>query len=96
MRVLPTLATALLFTGTLLAATPAYAHGDGDRAARQRALLSADQNIPLIASTNVTLASSNPSSAGISGCFMRTKPCSCSPTSTRCGSTTSPSRPGPR
>ena len=34
----------------------------------------ADQNIPLIASTNVTLASSNPSSAGISGCFMRTKP----------------------
>ena len=34
----------------------------------------ADQNIPLISSSNVSLVSSNPSSAGISGCFMRTKP----------------------
>ena len=58
----------------MLTGAPAYAHGDRDRVARQRALLSADQNIPLIASSNVSLVSSNPSSAGISGCFMRTKP----------------------
>ncbi len=74
MRVLPTLASAVLLTGTLLAGAPAHAHGDSDRIARQRALLSSDQQIPLISSSNVSLVSSNPSSAGISGCFLRTKP----------------------
>ncbi len=74
MRVLSGLSTALLLTGTLLTAAPAYAHGDGDRIAQQRELLSSDQNIPLIASDNVSLASSNPSSTGISGCFTKTKP----------------------
>ena len=70
---LPLAAVALL-AGTILTGAPAQAHNDGDRIAKQRALLSSDQNIPLISSSNVSLASSNPSSAGISGCFMRTKP----------------------
>ncbi|MET0999217.1 MAG: hypothetical protein ABWX73_10910 [Marmoricola sp.] len=74
MRLLPVAATAALLAGTILTGAPAHAHGDGDRAARQRALLSADQNISLISSSNVALASSNPSSTGISGCFLKTKP----------------------
>jgi hypothetical protein len=74
MRILPVVATAALLTGTLLTGAPAHAHGDGDRIARQRALLSADQNLALISSGNVALASSNPSSTGISGCFLKTKP----------------------
>jgi len=67
-------ATAALLAGILLTVAPAHAHGDKDRIARQRTLLSADQNIPLISSSNVALASSNPSSAGISGCFLKTRP----------------------
>ena len=74
MRILPVAATTALLAGTLLIGAPAHAHGDGDRIARQRALLSADQNISLISSGNVALASSNPGSTGISGCFMKTKP----------------------
>ncbi|MCW2806494.1 MAG: hypothetical protein JWQ93_449 [Marmoricola sp.] len=74
MRPLPVAAAVALLAGTLLTGAPAHAHGDQERIARQRALLSADQNIPLIASNNVALASSNPSSAGISGCFLSTKP----------------------
>ena len=70
----PGLATALLLAGTLLTGAPAHAHGDGDRIAQQRELLSSEQNIPLISSDNVSLASWNPSSAGISGCFTKTKP----------------------
>ncbi|MCW2760492.1 MAG: hypothetical protein JWR85_693 [Marmoricola sp.] len=74
MRLLPVTVTAALLTGTLLTGAPAHAHGDQDRITRQRTLLSADQNISLISSGNVALASSNPSSAGISGCFLKTKP----------------------
>jgi hypothetical protein len=74
MRLFPVAASAALLAGTLLTGGPALAHGDGDRIAQQRELLSSDQNIALISSGNVSLASSNPSSAGISGCFMKTKP----------------------
>jgi hypothetical protein len=74
MRALPVLATALAFAATALTGAPAEAHNDPQGIARQRALLSTDQQLPLIASSNVSLVSSNPSSAGISGCFMRTKP----------------------
>ena len=74
MRILPAAAAVALLAGTILTGTPAQAHNDGDRIAKQRELLSSDQNIPLISSNNVSLASSNPSSAGISGCFMKTKP----------------------
>ena len=74
MRILSVAATVALLAGTILTGAPAQAHGDGDRIAKQRELLSSDQKIPLISSNNVSLASSNPSSAGISGCFMKTKP----------------------
>ena len=74
MRILPAAAAVALLAGTILTGTPAQAHNDGDRIAKQRELLNSDQNIPLISSNNVSLASSNPSSAGISGCFMKTKP----------------------
>src|SRR5688572_24661859 len=74
MRISPLAVAAALLAGTLLSGAPAHAHGDGDRIAQQRELLSADQNVALISSDNVTLASSNPSSAGISGCFLKTRP----------------------
>jgi hypothetical protein len=74
MRVFPVVAAAVACSATLLTGAPAHAHGDPDRIAQQRALLSSDQQVPLIASNNVSLVSSNPSSAGISGCFLRTKP----------------------
>ncbi len=75
MRLIPAATAAVaLLAGSLLTGAPAHAHGDQDRIAQQRDLLSADQNLPLISSDNVTLASSNPSSAGISGCFLKTKP----------------------
>jgi hypothetical protein len=74
MRIVPALATAALLTGTLLTGAPAQAHDDQHRIAQQRELLSSEDSIPLISSGNVSLASSNPSSAGISGCFTKTKP----------------------
>ena len=74
MRASSVLAGTALLLGTLLTGAPAHAHGDAGRIAEQRALLSSDQSQPLISSGNVTLASSNPSAAGISGCFLKTKP----------------------
>jgi hypothetical protein len=74
MRLLPVAASAALLAGLLAGGAPAHAHGDEDRIREQRELLSSDQNIPLISSGNVSLASSNPSSTGISGCFLRTQP----------------------
>jgi hypothetical protein len=64
---------------TLVAAAPgaASAHGDRQRAeqfAAQNAADNSGANVPLVASDNVSLLSSNPGSAGISGCFMKTKP----------------------
>ncbi len=64
---------------TLVATVPgaASAHGDRQRAERFAAQNAADNsgaNVPLVASDNVSLLSSNPGSAGISGCFMKTKP----------------------
>ncbi len=74
MRLLPLATTAALLAGTLLTGAPAHAHDDQNRIAAQRELLSSQQQIPLISSNNVSLASSNPSSAGIAGCFLKTKP----------------------
>ncbi len=74
MRLLPAAASAVVLLASVLAAAPASAHGDDRRIAEQRELLSSDRSIPLISSGNVSLASSNPSSAGISGCFLHTKP----------------------
>ena len=62
MRILPAAAAVALLAGTILTGTPAQAHNDGDRIAKQRELLNSDQNIPLTSSNNVSLASSNPSS----------------------------------
>ena len=64
---------------TLVFAAPgtALAHGDRQRAERfaaQNAAANSGATVPLVASDNVSLLSSNPGSAGISGCFMRTKP----------------------
>ena len=56
------------------AASPAAAHGDQERMERLRSELSADSNVPLIASPNVELLASVPGSTGISGCFMKTSP----------------------
>ena len=64
---------ALLLT-TLGAVPPASAHGDADRFERLRTELSADSNMPLVASSNVDLLASQPGSTGISGCFMKTAP----------------------
>ncbi len=74
MRLFSVLVAALLLAVSAGTAAPAYAHGDRDRILEQREKLSSQQNIPLIASSNVSLASSNPSSAGISGCFTKTAP----------------------
>jgi len=67
-----TLAAALALTATTVA--PASAHGDKQRRAKMRAEYSAGMNVPLISSPNVNLVASEPGSAGISGCFMRTAP----------------------
>ena len=74
MRPVATLGSLLALVASLMAAAPAYAHDDAGRIAQQRELLSSEQNIPLISSGNVSLASSNPTSAGISGCFTKTAP----------------------
>jgi hypothetical protein len=71
--------TVLGAAATLVVTTPglASAHGDRQRAERFAAQNAADNtgaNVPLVASDNVSLLSSNPGSAGISGCFMKTKP----------------------
>ena len=57
--------------------TAASAHGDRQRAERFREAYAGDAGglrVPLVASSNVSLLSSNPGSAGISGCFLRSAP----------------------
>ena len=67
-------AGAAVLLSSVWAAPPASAHGDADRMERLRNELSADSNIPLIASPNVELLASVPGSTGISGCFTKTAP----------------------
>ncbi len=74
MRALSALAGTTLVLGALLTGAPAHAHGDVGGIHQHSELLSTDQNLPLISSGNVTQVSSNPSAAGISGCFLKTKP----------------------
>ena len=55
----------------------ASAHGDRQRAERFREAYAGEAGglrVPLVASGNVSLLSSNPGSAGISGCFLRSAP----------------------
>ena len=66
-----------LAAGTALAASPASAHGDRERAERLRAeyaSASAGASVPVAMSPNMHLVTSVPGSAGISGCFLRTAP----------------------
>ena len=74
--------TALLVAAGLVLATPgpASAHGDRQRAEEMRKAYAADggsrtsANVPLIESSNVSLLSTHPGSAGISGCFLKSAP----------------------
>jgi hypothetical protein len=72
------LAAALVALGlTASTALPAGAHGERQRAEELRQAYAGDAGglrVPLLASDNVSLLSSRPGSAGISGCFMRTAP----------------------
>ncbi len=67
-------ATAMLMTPIALlgAASPASAHGDRDRIEQIQSTVSADQNIPLVTSNNVSQVANRPGTVGISGCFLRT------------------------
>jgi hypothetical protein len=61
----------------MVTAVPATAHGDRQRAEEFRQAYAGESGglrVPLLASDNVSLLSSRPGSAGISGCFMRTAP----------------------
>ncbi len=78
-RSLSALAIGALVAAGLVVSTPATAsaHGDRDRAEKFREAHQGEASgtqVPLVASSNVSLLSSNPGSAGISGCFMPTKP----------------------
>ncbi|MGH3329886.1 MAG: hypothetical protein ACRDPJ_01155, partial [Nocardioidaceae bacterium] len=76
LRVAARLATALAAMAalTFTAAGPASAHGDKERIEKMRSEYSAGVNVPLLTSPNVNLVASNPGSAGISGCFMKSAP----------------------
>ncbi|MGN6575250.1 MAG: hypothetical protein ACTHKG_06155 [Nocardioides sp.] len=55
-------------------AAPAAAHGDRQRIEKMQQTYSATALTPLVASGNVTHLRQVPGQAGISGCFMKTKP----------------------
>ena len=74
MRALPALASAALLVGSVLAGAPAFAHApDPDHVAALQAVDVPGVGAPL-QSSNVALTSSNPGEAGISGCFLKSKP----------------------
>jgi hypothetical protein len=74
MRTLSVLATAALLTGSVLVGGPASAHSpDRQHLAAVQSLDTPGVGAPL-QSSNVTLAGSNPGEAGISGCFLKTRP----------------------
>ncbi|QNN52911.1 hypothetical protein [Nocardioides mesophilus] len=54
--------------------SPAYAHGGDGHAERMHTEYAAGTTVPLVTSPNMHLVSSNPGSAGISGCFMKSAP----------------------
>jgi len=58
----------------LACAAPAVAHGDRERIEKMQQTYSATALAPLVASSNVTHLRQVPGQAGISGCFMKTKP----------------------
>ena len=74
MRTLPSLAAALTLATSLALSAPALAHGDRDRMQQKRSDYAAGLNAPVVMSPSVSLVDTNPGSAGISGCFMKTAP----------------------
>ncbi len=74
MRILPAAAAALTLAASIAVTAPALAHGDRDRMEQKRSEYDAGLNLPVVMSPNVSLVDSNPGSAGISGCFMKTAP----------------------
>ncbi len=57
-----------------LPAAPASAHGDRERMQKMQETYSATANIPVVTNGPVTHLRQVPGQAGISGCFMKTKP----------------------
>lgn len=76
MRILPAATAALILGASVALTSPALAHGDRDRLDQRRSEYDARLNDPVAMSPSVSLVDSNPGSAGISGCFMKTAPLS--------------------
>jgi hypothetical protein len=74
MRTLSTLAAASLLLATVGTATPALAHGDGDRNQEVRSRLGASGVESPLMSDNVALQTARPGTAAISGCFTESAP----------------------
>lgn len=74
MRILPAAVAALTLAATVGLGAPALAHGDRDRLEQKRTEYDAGLSAPAVMSPSVSLVDSNPGSAGISGCFMKTAP----------------------
>ncbi|MCW2833460.1 MAG: hypothetical protein JWN68_1413 [Nocardioides sp.] len=74
MRTLPAATAALILGASVALTSPALAHGDRDRMDQKRSEYDAGLNAPVVMSPSVSLVDSNPGSAGISGCFMKTAP----------------------
>ncbi|UUZ59860.1 hypothetical protein [Nocardioides sp. B-3] len=74
MRILPAAAAAMGLAASVALTAPALAHGDRDRPEQKRTEYTAGLNVPVAMSPSVSLVDSNPGSAGISGCFMKTAP----------------------
>lgn len=72
MRILPAAVAALTLAATVGLGAPALAHGDRDRLEQKRTEYDAGLSAPVVMSPRVSLVDSNPGSAGISGCFMKT------------------------
>jgi hypothetical protein len=74
MRPLSSLLAALTLGASVALAAPALAHGDRDRMQEKRSAYDGGLDAPVATSPTVSLVDTNPGSAGISGCFMRTAP----------------------
>jgi hypothetical protein len=74
MRTLSTLAAASLLLASVGTATPALAHGDGDRNQEVRNRLGASGVESPLMSDNVALQTARPGTAAISGCFTGSAP----------------------
>src|SRR5688500_15170225 len=74
MRILPAAVATLSLAASVVLASPALAHSERDRMEQKRSEHDGGLNVPAAMSSSVSLVDSNPGSAGISGCFMKTAP----------------------